>query len=751
MLNSVRTLEPKKLAFILSEHQFLGAEETRRFVITNSIVLRNLTPLALICFLIVLYNLARYGMSVWILGLLAVSIWTFRFRHFQWKRQALRAYRKVPQEFHQVQIRISEAGISSETPERTTSFEWPTVFRYRRTRHLFVLTAKNGEAIVIPIQLVSGEDAQEILALLRSRLKGKEGKPSFVVRLLKRGIISMVTGAMLAAFGGDIDRLARPVYSRLFKVVARAIASIQRESAASLSQLKGEGTILLAPMETPQTYLSRDLLDYYKQKYNLHMQILDPIPIPGWLENGFRHQFRAEELIDTVQRAYPAYANDPDKILIAVTSRDMYISELYWDYSLNWRQQGRFAVISTARLGAPPAASSADNQTLRRFRKLLTKNIAVLHSHLSFSDNPLSVLYPNPTRLDELDEMGEDILQSDAGYRFKRSVNGGDPCLTIRHSFEPGEAREDRALLTNCSSDYERLNVEVMETDLRYGLFIDRRTEFQFPDRIPLQFTRALRNQDSRSRAFGIGGNHSLNIFPVGNIWPFTWIDLILADGARIHYRRWNWGFAYWDALYRDIDAGGIDERGSTINWAWPGWLLTLGSGRKYLFPPSGPQRGTEQSALIGIQDGQDLLTLERDDQGNLLLARSLSGIELKFSYDDLNRITGIVSSNGEQRAYRYDSKGRLLRVEANADTTDYRYEERRLSIFHNGNFLNQTDYDENDRVIRMKLANGHVYSFTYSLNSNSEISSVVVYDSAGPPIRFDLINSSAYTSQNIN
>src|SRR5437867_7884008 len=160
MLNSVRTLEPKKLAFILSEHQFLGAEETRRFVITNSIVLRNLTPLALICFLIVLYNLARYGMSVWILGLLAVSIWTFRFRHFQWKRQALRAYRKVPQEFHQVQIRISEAGISSETPERTTSFEWPTVFRYRRTRHLFVLTAKNGEAIVIPIQIVSGEDAQ---------------------------------------------------------------------------------------------------------------------------------------------------------------------------------------------------------------------------------------------------------------------------------------------------------------------------------------------------------------------------------------------------------------------------------------------------------------------------------------------------------------------------------------------------------------------------------------------------------------
>ena len=82
------------------------------------------------------------------------------------------------------------------------------------------------------------------------------------------------------------------------------------------------------------------------------------------------------------------------------------------EYELSWRQNGRFAVISTARLGATRADASADALTLQRFRKLLTKNIAVLYYHLPFSDNPLSVLYPNPTRLDDLDKLGEDILIS---------------------------------------------------------------------------------------------------------------------------------------------------------------------------------------------------------------------------------------------------------------------------------------------------------------------------------------------------
>jgi YD repeat-containing protein len=89
--------------------------------------------------------------------------------------------------------------------------------------------------------------------------------------------------------------------------------------------------------------------------------------------------------------------------------------------------------------------------------------------------------------------------------------------------------------------------------------------------------------------------------------------------------------------------------------------------------------------------------------------------------------------------------------VGATGDTTEYRYEERTMSIFHNGSLLLRTEYDEDDRVIRATLNNGRVYSFAYTVNINNDVVAVEMHDSAGPSIRFDLTDTSAYTSQIIN
>ena len=120
----------------------------------------------------------------------------------------------------------------------------------------------------------------------------------------------------------------------------------------------------------------------------------------------------------------------------------------------------------------------------------------------------------------------------------------------------------------------------------------------------------------------------------------------------------------------------------------------------------------------------------------------------MKFSYDDLDRITRVLASNGEQREYEYDSNGRLSRAEAIGDKTEYQYEQHRLSILHNGSLLLRADYNENDRVTRVVLGNGRVYSFTYTPNDNSGISTIAVRDSAGPSIRFDLIGPARYAAQ---
>ena len=128
-------------------------------------------------------------------------------------------------------------------------------------------------------------------------------------------------------------------------------------------------------------------------------------------------------------------------------------------------------------------------------------------------------------------------------------------------------------------------------------------------------------------------------------------------------------------------------------------------------------------------------------------MARSPSGAELKFSYDDLDRITRVLAGNGEQREYEYDSNGRLSRAEAIGDKTEYQYEQHRLSILHNGSLLLRADYNENDRVTRVVLGNGRVYSFTYTPDDGSGISTIDVRDSRGPSMRFDLVSPTRYTT----
>ena len=45
--------------------------------------------------------------------------------------------------------------------------------------------------------------------------------------------------------------------------------------------------------------------------------------------------------------------------------------------------------------------------------------------------------------------------------------------------------------------------------------------------------SRVYRQSDSRSRSFGIGATHPYDIFLVGDLNPYTYQELILADGGK--------------------------------------------------------------------------------------------------------------------------------------------------------------------------------------------------------------------------
>ena len=123
-----------------------------------------------------------------------------------------------------------------------------------------------------------------------------------------------------------------------------------------------------------------------------------------------RQQLVAEEVIDLIKRTYPKLVEDPNAILIALTDEDMYIRKKNWQYAFSYRTQGRFAVVSSARMNPVNFGDPADNDLLeRRMRKMVSKNIGLLYYQMPANHDPKSVLYNDVMGVEDLDRMGEDL------------------------------------------------------------------------------------------------------------------------------------------------------------------------------------------------------------------------------------------------------------------------------------------------------------------------------------------------------
>jgi len=419
-----------------------------------------------------------------------------------------------------------------------------------RNCDLILLLGLTRELSILPKRALPVGNMLHWTERFRAELRGKGGHENPDALLLKLTVTWAVLALfVMVLFVGSVHNFLAPTFRQAAaqrRIKAEGVTNPQPSKPAPISELNGRGTVYLVPLGKPQSVLSTNLLSYYRKKYGLEIRVLAPVPLPAWTKDEIRHQFIAEELVEAMKRACPQLAVDPDAVLIGVTDEDMYISEMNWSYAFSWRQEERFAIVATARMDPAFDKELANPRKLeKRARKMITKDIGLLHYRLQPSYDFASALFDSIDDVEDLDHMGEDFLTSDTQVRAERRLQDGDPCFTIRHYDVAAKTRPDSGILTGCSGADKQLNVEIMEVDLRYGLFLDRRTEFYTPDRIPLQFTRVLRTQDSRSRAFGIGGSHNLNIFPVGNRWPFTWMDLIMADGGRVHYKRSNWGFGY--------------------------------------------------------------------------------------------------------------------------------------------------------------------------------------------------------------
>jgi len=174
----------------------------------------------------------------------------------------------------------------------------------------------------------------------------------------------------------------------------------------SKQDLKGSGKLYLVPLGEFSKLVAEELASYYKTKYGISAETLPTVHIPPSARNAERQQLIAEEAVDLVRRVNSEISGNPNAILIGLTTEDMYISQYDWRFSFSWREQGKYAVVSSGRMNL---GNVSEDEARKRFRKMVTKNVGILYFHLPQSDDPRSVLYRNVGGIRELDYMGEEF------------------------------------------------------------------------------------------------------------------------------------------------------------------------------------------------------------------------------------------------------------------------------------------------------------------------------------------------------
>jgi predicted Zn-dependent protease len=178
----------------------------------------------------------------------------------------------------------------------------------------------------------------------------------------------------------------------------------------SKQSLKGSGKLYLVPLGGFSAATVEDLASYYRNKYSLQVETLRKVDLPPAAMNPERQQLIAEEAVDIMKQANPELSNDSQAILIGLTTEDMYIAKYDWRFSFSYREQGKYAVVSSGRMNLPLGRKPVSEDQIRtRLRKMVTKNVGVLYYHLAQSDDPRSVLYRNVGGIRELDYMGEEF------------------------------------------------------------------------------------------------------------------------------------------------------------------------------------------------------------------------------------------------------------------------------------------------------------------------------------------------------
>ncbi len=150
--------------------------------------------------------------------------------------------------------------------------------------------------------------------------------------------------------------------------------------------------------------------NYYQETLGINIVVGDPLPIEEGMLDRRRGQLIGEELVNHVRTRFPEPSRNQRLMMIGFTRADMYIQRKEWRFAFAYREDGRFAAISTARMdpvnfGLPPD----DSVLVRRLIKMTSKQIGLYFYQLPERQEKTSVLFSPILGVDDLDDVAMDF------------------------------------------------------------------------------------------------------------------------------------------------------------------------------------------------------------------------------------------------------------------------------------------------------------------------------------------------------
>jgi predicted Zn-dependent protease len=465
------------LKYALTSEEYVESRRAYRiWMARRRLLFRNLYVLAALS-IVAATRLLFSGTKWWALLLYIAGLGLILERALLWRLRAERSPRGPVQSGEPIELGADGDSVGWNSPSGRGDVRWANIEGCHETRNLVLLQIPSGDALAIPKRAFSPGEYSRFKELLRKELIVKITRESSDALLLKFVVTWGVVAIFVMALGvgylhNFLMRLPRaPQPNRQGR--ATTINRPDKSPTASPGQLRGRGSVYLVPVGPTKSGSSlATLVKDYSRKYKTSIALLPSIPLPRWGENAARKQYVAEDLITAMQAGYPKLAAAPEAILIGVTDADMYISALKWDYAFSYRDEERFAIISTAHLAEDEdGKTQGDDVMERRLRKVLARDVGSLHFRLQPSQDFRSIMYESLGDAAELDDLGDDYLESDVEVRADLHVEQGDPCFVLREYTQPERAHPEHGAVRNHAG--------------RFALWAGFRPAYGFFDRRP--------------------------------------------------------------------------------------------------------------------------------------------------------------------------------------------------------------------------------------------------------------------------